>query len=353
MDNLQQPMPTRQIVQLLLQLLALIALFSWCFYILQPFITPVLWGGILAVVFYPLHQSFSKKLNNRATLAAVIITLLLLALLIVPGIWLGFKTANEIAGLTNLYNQGKLIVPPPTEQVKDWPLVGKELYGLWKQASDSIETFVLQYPETIKKTGSIILSLIASTGTGIVLFAFSIIICGVFLTYSNAAADFATLFLRKLSGSKKMDLAAVSALILRNVVKGILLVALIQSVLATVSFVLVGLPAAALWSVACLVSVITQIGVLPVAIPAMIYVWTHNSTWVAVVFTASMVLISILDNILKPLFLGKGSNTPMLVIFLGSIGGFLFSGFSGLFTGAVVLSLGYQLFIIWVEGTEI
>ena len=154
-------------------------------------------------------------------------------------------------------------------------------------------------------------------------------------------------------GSSYFDMASIAALTIRNVVKGILGVAIIQSILAAIGFIAAGIPAAGLWVLCCLILAIVQIGTLPVAIPVIILAWNGDSTLTATLFTIWMIIVSVSDNILKPILLGKGAPAPMLVVFLGAIGGFILSGFIGLFTGAVVLSLGYKLFEVWMNESQI
>ena len=144
-----------------------------------------------------------------------------------------------------------------------------------------------------------------------------------------------------------------AAVTVRNVVKGVLGVAVIQSLLAGAGMAVAGIPYSGIWVLLCLILAIVQIGILPVSIGVIIYIWTNGSTTTALVLTIWMLLVGLLDNFLKPILMGKGAPVPMLVIFLGAIGGFIFSGFIGLFTGAVVLSLGYKLFDIWIERAEL
>jgi predicted PurR-regulated permease PerM len=175
------------------------------------------------------------------------------------------------------------------------------------------------------------------------------ILSGVFLAYASSAGNWIKTLFNRLMGSSNFDMAEISALTIRNVVKGILGVAIIQSTMAAIGFIVVGIPGAAIWVLCCLILAIVQIGTLPVAIPVIIWAWSAESTLSATLFTIWMIVVSISDNILKPILLGKGAPVPMLVVFLGAIGGFILSGFIGLFTGAVVLSLGYKLFEVWLN----
>jgi hypothetical protein len=102
------------------------------------------------------------------------------------------------------------------------------------------------------------------------------------------------------------------------------------------------------WILICLILAIVQIGILPVALGSIIYIWGTAATSTALIFTIWMIFVGLMDNFLKPIMLGKGAPAPMAVVFIGAIGGFIFSGFIGLFTGAIILSLGYNLVMGWI-----
>ncbi len=110
-----------------------------------------------------------------------------------------------------------------------------------------------------------------------------------------------------------------------------------------------GIPHAGVWSALCLFLAVVQLPPTIVVLPIVIYVLSDGATVGSVVFTLWMILASASDNVLKPILLARGVDVPMLVIFIGSIGGFVSSGFVGLFIGPVVLSVGYELFLAWIE----
>ena len=139
---------------------------------------------------------------------------------------------------------------------------------------------------------------------------------------------------------------------MRSVARGILGVALIQSILAGIGFLVVGVPGAGLWALVALLLSVIQIGILPVVLPIVIYVFYTADTVTAVIFLVWSIVVSALDNVLKPILLGRGVKVPMVIIFVGAIGGFITSGIIGLFIGAVILALGYKLFLAWLYGGE-
>jgi predicted PurR-regulated permease PerM len=135
----------------------------------------------------------------------------------------------------------------------------------------------------------------------------------------------------------------------RSVTFGILGVAVIQTVFATLGFFVVRLPGASVWTIVFLFAAIIQIGAV-VLIPAIVFAFMVASKTAAILFLVWCIFVGLMDNVLKPLLLGRGSATPVLVVFLGVIGGFMAMGIIGLFVGAVVLSVGYKLFLAWIHG---
>jgi predicted PurR-regulated permease PerM len=130
------------------------------------------------------------------------------------------------------------------------------------------------------------------------------------------------------------------------VVKGILGVAIIQTTMAALGFFIAGVPFAGLWTILCLILAIIQIGVGSIAIPVVIYMFSVSDTTTAIILAIWLGITLLADNILKPILLGRNAPAPMLVIFLGSIGGFIYNGFIGLFLGAIVLTIEYKLFLM-------
>jgi predicted PurR-regulated permease PerM len=344
---------SKQIIHITLQLLALALLIGWCFNILAPFFNPIIWAAILAVTLYPLHQKLKRKLNGRGVLSAVLITLVIFSLLIITGSWLGIKTGSEIKTEISDYKEGKIKIPSPPASVKEWPVIGGKAYQVWEQLTTGVDTLIQKYPEQIRSLTTYGLGLLATTGKGLFIFAISILISGVFLAYAEASSIFARTVFNRLINSTKFDMATIAAITIRNVVKGILGVSIIQSVCAGAGFALAGIPYPGVWTLLCLILAIIQIGIFPVVLCVLIYIWTTDHTTTAIILTIYMIPVGLLDNILKPLMMGKGAPVPMLIIFLGSLGGFIYSGFIGLFTGAVILSLGYRLFDVWLKEVEL
>ena len=244
---------------------------------------------------------------------------------------------------------GRYRIPPPPATVAEWPLVGGQVHAFWSTASRNLEAALGQAKPQLKAVANWILAGGASAGFGIVMFALSIVIAGVLLSYGERAADAARRVARRLAHERGDELVDLTRNTVQSVTRGILGVASIQAVLAGIGLLVAGVPAAGLWALLVLLAAVVQIPTLLILGPIIFYVFATSSTAMAVAFAIWSVAIGLSDNVLKPLLLGRGVDVPMLVIFIGVIGGFLLQGIIGLFVGAVLLSVGYTLFQVWLE----
>jgi len=322
----------------------------WCFNIVKPFIMPVLWGAIMAVAIYPLFVKAHTALGGRQKLAATLITLLALAILIVPTVMLSASVVESSKTLSAQLDAGTLVVPPPSEKVKDWPLIGEKTYGVWRLFSTNLEAALAKFKPQVEAVGKWFISAAAGVGGGILMFVISIIIAGAFLVYGRSGSGaVAKVTGRVLGEGKGQEFVELASATIRSVAQGVLGVALIQSILAGIGLLLIGVPYAGVWAGLVLLLAIVQLPPILILGPIVVYVFSVAETVPAVVFMIWSMLVSSSDAFLKPLFLGRGMDIPMLVILLGAIGGMILSGIIGLFVGAVVLAVGYTLFTVWLE----
>ena len=331
----------------------LVLLVLWCFNIVKPFIMPILWGAIMAVAIYPLYVRAHHKLGDREKLTAILITLIALALLIVPSVMLSESLFDGTQKLAAEYDAGTLTIPPPSDKVKDWPLVGEELHDAWTLASTNLEAALVKFKPQAEAFGKWFLSNAAGVGAGVLMFIISIIIAGVFLVFARSGNQALETVVARVLGEKDgkafVDLAGAT---IRSVAQGVLGVALIQAVLGGIGLLAIGVPYAGVWALLILFLAIIQLPPLLVLGPIIVYVFSVEPTVPAIIFMIWSLMVSVSDSFLKPLFLGRGMDIPMLVILLGAIGGMILSGIIGLFVGAVVLAVGYSLFMAWLNPEE-
>jgi predicted PurR-regulated permease PerM len=321
----------------------------WCFSILRPFIIPVIWGAILAVAVFPAYRGLTAKLAGRGKPAAVIFVMLGLSVVLVPAMLFTGSLIETGQQLAQQEVIDSVHVPPPPVEVKDWPLVGGSLYELWSQASHSLEPLADKFAPQLRAAAIWLLGATVGTGLAIAQSLLSIIIAGVMLVGASGGEQAATTLSKRIVGASGDRLIQMTAQTIRSVAVGIVGVAIIQAGLIGVGMLAVGVPHAGVWSLLCLILAVLQLPPLLVVGPVIVYMFSQVSTPIAVIFMIWEAAASLSDTFLKPILLGRGVEVPMLVIFLGAIGGFMTSGFIGLFIGAVVLSLGYELARAWVN----
>lgn len=345
---------TSNAIEAAIRLGLLFMLAIWCFEIIKPFVVPVVWGLIIAVAIYPLFIKLKSALGGRNKLASIVYTVIALAILITPSVMISNSIIDTSAAITERYQQGALEIPPANENVKEWPLVGEKLYNAWSLASKDLEKSIKTYEPQLKKVGEAIVGIAAGVGGGVLQFVLSIIISGVFLANTSGAYEVTIkIFSRLTTNEQGKAYADLSKLTIRSVAQGVLGVAMIQAVLSALGMIVMDVPGWGLWTFFVLVAAIAQLPPILVLSFVSAYVFSVAESTPAVIFLIYCLLISASDGFLKPLFLGRGMDTPMLVILLGAIGGMMLSGIIGLFVGAIILALGYELFMAWLNDEKV
>lgn len=345
---------TKNPIDVYIKILLLSLLLIWSFYIVKPFITLIVWSIILAVALHPLYEKLLKITKGKKKgLVTSVFILILVALIIIPTVNLTGSVIDSGRELYQSFDEGTLKIPPPAENVQEWPLIGKKVYGAWSSASSNLEDFIVKYKDEISNSLGWLFSSFAGLMGSVALGLFALIIAGVFMSSADAGYRSGVNFANRLAAGKGEEFMTMCVSTIRSVVKGILLVAIIQAALAYLGFIVIGLPGASLFALLVLVLAIVQIPALLAMIPAIAIVFSYADTTPAIIFTIYTILVALSDNFLKPMLLGKGLETPMLVILIGALGGMMLQGILGLFIGPVVLALGYQIYSTWVaEGAE-
>ena len=257
--------------------------------------------------------------------------------------------ADSIQSLANQIQSGSLAIPEVSEDIRQWPIIGEQLYALWQQASTNLSELLLKFRPQLKDASITILGSIAAAGLAILQFVIAVVIAGVILAHYERAASLARQLERRIVPETHDRFVILTENTVRGVTMGVVGVAIVQSILAGIGFALIGIPAAAFWAFACLILAVLQISIAIVVVPIAIYVFSNFELIPSLLFVAWNIPILALDNVLKPLLMGRGVDAPMLIIFIGAIGGFISFGFLGLFFGAVVLVIAYDLLMLWLD----
>ncbi|RLA31845.1 MAG: AI-2E family transporter [Gammaproteobacteria bacterium] len=335
------------------QIGALLLLLIMCFKIISPFLGVVAWAMIIAVALYPAHVALAGKLGGREKTSAVVFVFVGLAILIVPTYLTADSTISALSTLGNGLRGGTISVSPPDESVAGWPIIGEKVYNGWTEAADNLEETLRKYQPQLATLSEGVLKFAGSMALGVLQFILSIIIAGVFLVSAKSSYKTALTLSSSLMGGRGNSLVDLSVATIRSVAKGVLGVAIIQAVLSAIGLAAMDIPAAGLWAGAVLILAIVQLPPLVVLGPIAFYVFSIAEPVPATIFAAYCFIISISDSFLKPMFLGRGMEIPMLVILIGAIGGAILGGIIGLFVGAIALALGYEILDAWMKTDEL
>jgi predicted PurR-regulated permease PerM len=353
-DKTLEKLVSRKIIDLCIRIGLIGFLVIRCYQIFKPFIGILLWSVILAVAIYPLHTFITRKMGGRNGRAATVLILAIVLSVFIPTTLLVFSFADSTTDLVKQVQSGTLQVPAPSTSIAEWPLVGEKLYALWSTAHGDIGGLVTKYEPKIALVTKEILGYAASAGSAVLMFLVALVIAGIWMAYGESSHATAKAIAKRMAGDEKGDsLVTLSTATIRAVAQGVIGIACIQALLLGAGFILVGIPAAGIWALLVLLFGIMQIPASLVSLPTIIYVFsTNDSTSVAVMFAVYTIVAGSVDNVLKPLVLGRGVDAPMPIILLGALGGMASAGIIGLFVGSVLLALGYQLFMAWVYSED-
>jgi predicted PurR-regulated permease PerM len=328
------------------------ALAALCFWVFAPFLSLMVWAVILAVTLYPLQQWLAAKLGGRQGLAASLLALLGILLIVVPTAVLMSSLGDSVHRLISDVQNDTLEVPAPPESVAQWPVIGPKAYALWSQAHSDLPALVKSMQPKIGDLAKIALGFVAGIGLGLLLFLAAFVVAGIIMAFGAGGAHASVaIFERVASKEKGAQFAHLSTTTIRAVAQGVVGVAFIQAIIVGLCLLIAGVPWAGALAAIVLVLGIAQVPALLVTLPAIAYVWWtgEHGTGAAVLYTVLLLVAGMADNVLKPLMLGRGVEAPMPVILIGALGGMAAAGILGMFEGAVLLALGYQIFMGWVN----
>lgn len=342
---------SRLLMDVFIRVGLLCVLVMLCYQIFSPFISLMAWALILAVMFYPAHQKLARRVGGKQGLAATLLVLGGIVLIVAPTAVLMTSLADSVHGFVSHMEGRTLTIPAPSPNVAEWPIVGKKVYALWSQAHTDLPALIQnmrpQFVDLIEKA----LKMAASMAGVTLLFLCSFIVAGIIMAFGQSGAKSAkAIFVRIVGIQRGEEFTKLSTATIRAVAMGVLGVAFIQSIAIGLVLLFAGVPFAAVLAMIALVLGVAQIPALLVTLPAIGYIWMmgDHGTVAAIGYTVLMVLAGMLDNVLKPLLLGRGVDAPMPVILLGALGGLASAGILGMFVGATLLALGYQIFMWWV-----
>jgi predicted PurR-regulated permease PerM len=339
-------------IETAIRLAVLALLLYWSFVLVQPFISIFIWSVVLAVALFPVFEWISFRLGGRRRLAAAITTVLSLLVIIGPATWLAMGLVDSVRMISDRLDPSLAAIPSPPVSVKDWPLIGEPIYQFWDLASTNLSAAFATIIPQLKPLGGRLLRVGADTGLGIIKFLIAVLVAGFLFSPAPSLAAAVKRFSRRLNPDRGEELVVQAAATIRAVSRGVIGISMLQALLAGIGLMAAGIPQASLIAFAVLILGIIQIGPTVVIVPVIIWSWMSMETTSALLFTVYMVPVNLLDNLLRPLVMGRGLKTPILVILIGVIGGTLAYGISGLFLGPIVLAVIWELMVAWIKEHE-
>jgi predicted PurR-regulated permease PerM len=338
-------------LQLALRLGLLAALVFWCLVLVRPFVPIIAWAIVLSVALYRPYDWLSRHFG-RPKLAAFVVTVLAMAIVIGPATWLGLGLAQALTGLSEQVVTGRLTVPSPPTLIRDWPFVGERVYDFWALASTNLEATFTQVSPYLTPLVRPMLGVIGSFGVGALKFLVSIVLTGFLLPAGAMLAAASRTIMARLLPDSREDFVALAGATIRAVSLGVIGVALLQSFLFGIGLKFAGIDSASMLAVIVMILSILQLGAGIVLIPCVIWIWMTKDMAVAMPVTLYLIFVGLIDNVLKPLLMGRGLTTPLPVIFVGLLGGTLAHGIVGLFIGPIVLAVGWDLMTAWMRAQK-
>ncbi len=319
--------------------------------IFNPFMGIMLWALIFAVIFFPMHQKLANKLGGNQGRAATIFVLCGILFIGLPTFMLSGSLVDFVQETHTKYSSETIQIKAPSPSVAEWPIVGKKVYEVWGQAAQDLPKLIKKLRPQLEGFAKGALEFAAGMAGGLLQFLLSMIFAGIMLAYGQSGSDAILKIINRLAGHKKgTSLHKLSTATIRSVAMGVVGVSTIQALVFGVGFIFIDLPGAAIVALLVLVFGIAQLPAIIFTIPTVAYIWmTGDSSVMSIVFTIYFVIAGFVDNVLKPIFLGRGVEAPMPVVLIGALGGMMSAGLIGLFIGATFLSLAYVIFMAWVD----
>ncbi|HUO65642.1 MAG TPA: AI-2E family transporter YdiK [Terriglobales bacterium] len=338
------------ITRILFAVVAIGGLIAASFWVLRPFLPATIWAIMIVVATWPEMRWVEKRLWGRRSLAVAVMTVAMLAIILVP-VGIAVTTlvdrADEIAAWTT--SLAGFSLPPLPAWVSELPLVGKRIATWWQGlASKRPEELAAYITPHLTEIGRWLISQAGSLLALLVQLMLTLALSAVLYAKGESAADWVLAFARRLAGGNGERSAILSGQAIRAIALGIVVTALVQSVVGGIGLAVTGVPHAVVLTAVMFLLGVAQVGAVPVLVGGVIWLYWQDQTLWATVMVIWTIITGSLDNFIRPILIKRGADLPLLLVFSGVLGGLLAFGIIGLFVGPVVLAVSYTLLVAWV-----
>ncbi|MDH5350716.1 MAG: AI-2E family transporter YdiK [Betaproteobacteria bacterium] len=333
-----------------LAVLFLFGLIAASLWILRPFLAAIIWATMIVVSTWSVMLAVQRRLWGKRVLAVSVMTVALLLIFVAPfsaAIGTLVANADEIAGWVKGLAEVRL--PPPPDIVEKIPVVGEKTAALWRDYATKgfaeLAQAVAPYAGRVTRWFA---AEVGGFGLVSLQFLLTVIVSAILYANGEDAAQWVRRFGRRLAGERGDRVVLLAGQAIRGVAIGVVVTALVQSLLGGIGLVVAGVPFAAVLTAIMFMLALAQIGAVPVLVCALAWLWWKDATAWFFALLVWTVIVGSLDNVLRPILIRKGADLPLLLIFAGVIGGLFAFGLLGLFVGPVILAVSYTLLDAWV-----
>jgi predicted PurR-regulated permease PerM len=353
-NNVPAAIARGELTRIVLAVLLIGILISASFWVLRPFLLSAVWATMIVVATWPLMLRVQARARRRS-LAVIVMTGAMLLIFVAP---LVLATQALVGNMDTITGWIRALptakIPPPPDWVSGIPLVGEKINARWTDVAVAGTGELLQRLEPfMNDAAKWVASAFGRVGIFVIEFLLTVVIAAILYAQGEAARDSLIRFGRRLAGDRGQKVVVLAGQSIRAVALGVVVTALVQTVLAGLGLAVAGVPFAGLLTAVILLFCIAQIGPTIVLAAAVVWLfWTGATGW-GTALAVWTVIVGMLDNVLRPMLIRRGADLPLLLIFAGVIGGLLSFGLIGLFVGPVVLAVSYTLLKEWMaeQGT--
>jgi predicted PurR-regulated permease PerM len=319
-------------------------------WVLRPFLGALIWATMIVVATWPIMLGVQRLLGGRRAAAVAVMTIVLLALLVVPVTWVAQATLERVGDAPALAARlSEARIPAPPAWVEKVPLAGDRAFATWQQAAEQGLGDLLQRAAPyVREVTAWFGRQVGSLGLTVVQFLLTVVMCAVLYAGGESWADFARKFARRLAGERGDRVTVLAGQAIRGVALGVVVTAVLQTALGAIGLAIAGVPLLAVLTAAMFVLCIAQVGPILVLLAATVWVFLQDGAGWGTFMLAWSLVVGLMDNFVRPALIKRGADLPFLLIFAGVIGGLVSFGVIGIFVGPVILAVAFTLLDDWV-----
>lgn len=345
----------RDITRTTLVVLGIGALITLTYWILRPLLPSILWAGMIVIATWPMMLRVQGWLWGKRGLAVAVMTIAFVLILILPLVVAVGTIVANVDGIVSFVKslEAQTVAAAPPEWVARVPVVGPSLVKVYREfASSGSQGILDQLGPYVSKTIAWIFSRAGSIGITLMQFLLTVIIAVIFFSRGETAALQVRRFARRLAGSGGEDAAVLAAKAVRGIALGVIVTALVQAAVGGIGLVVTGVPGAGVLTAIMLLCCIAQVGAPPVLVPSVIWLYWGGHNVAGTVLLVWTLVVTTMDNFLRPVLIKKGADLPLLMVFTGVIGGMVSLGVIGIFVGPAVLAVAFALIDAWIAAGD-